>query len=49
MGKAVRLTVEQDSKDLGVNIKRRYLELLQRFCRADNKLHVSWLKLALAY
>lgn len=49
MGKAARLRAEQDSKGLGVNIKTKYLELLQRFCGADNKLHVSGLKLALAY
>lgn len=47
MGKAVRLIAEQDSK--GVNIKTRYQEHLQRFCRADNKPHVSQLKLVPAY
>lgn len=49
MGKAMRLKVEQDSKGLDVNIKTKYLELLQRLCGADNELHVSGLKLAHAY
>lgn len=49
MGKAVRLKIEQDSKGLDVNIKTKYLDLLQRFCGADKKLHVSGLKLAHAY
>lgn len=35
MGKAMRLRTEQDSKGQGVNIKTKYLELLQRFCGAE--------------
>lgn len=49
MGKTVRLKVEQDSNGLDVNIETKYLELLQSVCGADNKLHVSGLKLAHAY
>lgn len=45
----MRLKGEHDSKGLDVNIKIKYLKLLQIFCRVDNKLHVSGLKLTHAY
>lgn len=49
MGKAVSLRAEQTSKGLGANIKTKYVEMLQRFCGADDIFPASGLKLALAY